>query len=258
VEGHAWIETLPPNLAPQASLLHRFLDAVEADDRFRALEVGCSFARGTADELSDVDVGLWVADDGWTHVLATCDTLLRSLGGPVDSIEIEESWGHWFFVQYHDGVQLDVAAQRVSTAKGRMPDAVILLDRDGVLAQGYEPDSYHASKRSRRAWTFRAWFSLGNVAKYLDRGSLWEALDSLERARNDLLRIHAAKLEVPYPGFGVTSIFDVRGADVPPGFGDTFALAEPDDVRRAACALASLLEGYGTPPLATWTRSRLA
>jgi hypothetical protein len=126
VDGRAWIDELPASVAPRARVLRRLLDAVEADERFRALELQCSLARGNADELSDLD-----------------------------------------------------------------------------------------------------------------------------------LRLHAACLGAPYPEFGVTSILDVHGADVPSGLAGTYARADADDVRRAALALARLLEDYDPPPLAAWARERL-
>jgi hypothetical protein len=67
VEGRDWVEAL--ELAPQRELLRSLLVAVEADVRFRALEVGCSLGRGNADELSDADVGLWIDDESWEGAL---------------------------------------------------------------------------------------------------------------------------------------------------------------------------------------------
>lgn len=65
VDGRDLIDALPAALAPQARLLRRLLDAVEPDERFRALELYGSLARGNADADSDVDVRLWVADERW-------------------------------------------------------------------------------------------------------------------------------------------------------------------------------------------------
>lgn len=57
LDGRAWIDLLPQRVAPQAALLMRLLEAVEADQRVRALEIKGSMARGTADEYSDLDTG---------------------------------------------------------------------------------------------------------------------------------------------------------------------------------------------------------
>jgi len=53
---------LPDRLARHRSLLLHLLEEVEADARWRFLELSCSLARGNADELSDVDVGLGAAE----------------------------------------------------------------------------------------------------------------------------------------------------------------------------------------------------
>jgi hypothetical protein len=65
VEGREWIEALPASLERQAALPSRLLDLAEADRRFRAFEIQCSIARGARDELSDLDVGYLLADDGF-------------------------------------------------------------------------------------------------------------------------------------------------------------------------------------------------
>lgn len=252
VAGREWIQAL--ELAPQRELLLAFFAVVEADERFRALEVGCSFGRGTADEFSDVDVGLWIADVAWESALEDVDPMLRSLATAIDATGLDRPWGRWFFVQYADGRQLDVAAQRASTAQGRPPDAVVLFDRDGILRTRTAQEPVDR----RDEWAFLAWFALGNVPKYLARGSPWEALSALEQARSELLRLHAANVGADNAEFGITSIFDTPGGDVPPGLADTYPRPEPADIRRAANALAELLSAaHAEPPLAGWIKVQL-
>lgn len=150
--------------------------------------------------------------------------------------------------------QLDVAAQRVSTAKGRPTDSVVLLDRDGILRDRFVPEPIER----RDEWAFLAWFALGNVPKYLARGSLWKALAALEQARSEYLRLYAAMVGAANPGFGVTSICDTPGVDVPPQLADTYPRANARDIRRAARALAELMSAVPErPPLARWVEDRL-
>jgi hypothetical protein len=257
VDGRAWIDRLPARLARQAELLRRLLDAVEPDERFRALELQCSLGRGNADELSDLDAGLWIADAAWEDAAPDAIALLRGLDEVVDSFVDANPPGPWIVVHYASGIEIDAVARRASQAKGRVPDSVVLLDRDELLAAPHEPPSYRADEARLEEWRFLAWFDLGNIAKYLDRRALWEALWRLENVRMNVARLHAARLGVPYPEFGVTSIFDVDGADVPAGFGDTYAQPDLDDVRRAALACARLLDEFDPPPLAAWVRERL-
>lgn len=257
IDGRAWIERLPSTLSVQAELLRALLDAVERDGRLRALELQCSLARGNADPLSDLDVGIWIADDAWDGAADAVVALLRGLGDAVDTFVQSDPPGPWVVVHYATGVEIDASALRASEAKGRAPDAVVLLDRDGLLAAPYEPRSYRADAARLSEWSFLAWFDLGNIAKYLDRGALWEALWRLENVRTNVARLHAARLGVPYPEFGVTSVFDVDGADVPEGFGETYARPDIADVRRAALACVRLLDAFDPPPLAPWVRGRL-
>ena len=251
MDGRAWVSVI--ELVPQRDLLLLLLDAVETDDRFRALEVGGSFGRGTADELSDVDVELWIADAEWDAALDSVGPMLRALGSVVDVLSLERPWGKWF-IQYTDGCQLDVAAHRASTAEGRGADSVVLVDRDGILDNVRVP----GSTDRRDEWAFLGWFELGMVAKYLDRESLWEALEALGQARSEFLRLHAANVGARDPQFGVSSIFDARGGHVPPQLAQTYPRAEPAEVRRAARELARLLAAArDAPPLAQWVVARL-
>ena len=252
MEGRDWVAAL--ELVPQRELLLSLLDAVEADVRFRALEVGCSLARGNADELSDVDVGLWIGDEWWDGALNDLEPLLRRLASTVDAVGFDAPWGRWFFAQYADGRQLDVAAQRASTAQRRPPDAVVLFDRDGIL----EARGARKPVDRRAEWAFLAWFELGNVPKYIARGSVWEALGALEQARSEFLRLYAANIGAANPEFGVTSIFDAPEGDVPPRLAQTYSSPDGDGIREAARVLASLLtDAWAPPPLAEWVEHKL-
>jgi hypothetical protein len=142
VDGRAWIDSLPSRLEPQRNLLRALADAVDRDPRFRALALGCSIARN-ADELSDIDVGLWTTDEAWPEAAETTRDL-----------------------------------RRASDAKGRVPELIVLLDRDGLLATPYEPPSLRADPERIREWRFLAWWELGNVATYLDRCSKASATSS--------------------------------------------------------------------------------
>ena len=252
MEGRDWVEAL--ELAPQRELLRSLLDAVEADPRFRAVEVGCSLGRGNADEFSDVDVGLWIADEWWDKVLVDLESLLRQLGDAVDAAGFDAPWGRWFFAQYADGCQLDVAAQRASAALRRPPDSVVLLDRDRIL----EVRTAKKSGDRRAEWAFLAWFELGNVPKYIARGSVWEALGALEQARSEFLRLYAANSGSAQPEFGITSIFDVPGGHVPPRLAETYARPDVDEIREAARVLSGLVsDAWERPPLAEWVEPKL-
>jgi hypothetical protein len=78
------VEALPPQLSRQRGLLVRLLDRVEPDERFRAMELQCSLPCGAADELSDIDAGLYAADDVWEPAVAAVPELVRAVGATYD------------------------------------------------------------------------------------------------------------------------------------------------------------------------------
>jgi predicted nucleotidyltransferase len=230
----------------------RLLEAVEADQRLRALQIRGSVARGVADEHSDLDTCVWIADDEYEAALGDLPALARAVGTPLD-ILFETPGSPYLFVQFVDGVQLELSTRRASEAKGWIAGVVVLLDRDGLLQHRYEP----AAAWDVRLWLGWAWMHLFDVDKYLRRGSLWEALIKLEEARALLLRHHAAETGVTDPEFGITSILDFGGT-LPDRLEETVAGLDADDLRRAACACAELLATYEQRPFADFVLGRLA
>jgi predicted nucleotidyltransferase len=250
-DARDWIARLPPVVAPQARVLARLLDAAEADARIRALQVRGSLPRGTADEHSDVDALLRIADDEYERTLADMPSLVRSLGPTLDVL-FETPGSPFLFVQFADGVQLELSGRRASEARGRAPDVVVLLDRDGLLAEPYEP----SPPWDRDLWLGWAWMALSGVDKYLRRGALWEALTALEKARTLLLRHHAAVTGIEDPELGITSILDFGGT-LPDRLDETVAALDAADVRRAAHVCAQLLERYERRPFGALVLERL-
>lgn len=255
-----FVDGLAPALARHASILRRLLEALERDARFRALELQCSVARGAGDELSDLDLGIWVADDALDGALADLPGLLRGVDETVDLLDQEwDGAARRFFVQYASGVQVDAVALPARRAQGRVPEAVVLLDRDGLLAEPYEPPSRATRPGDRREWAFLAWIALADLDKYLRRSSLWEARERLEEARRQLLRLHAAAAGAAYPSFGLTALLDEDVA-LPAAVEGTVAGLDAEDLREAARACAGLLVDVGGAalPIAAWVQARLA
>lgn len=251
-DPRAWVRSLPRVVAPQAAVLLRLLDATHADPRIRALRVRGSIARGTADEYSDLDTRIWIRDEEYDAVLADLPTLVRSIGPTLD-ILFETPGSPYLFVQYADGVQLELSSGRASEASGRDHGVVVLLDRDDLWAQPSRP----APAWDRDLWLGWAWIALYDIDKYLRRDSLWEALTTLEKVRLLLLRHHAAATGMRDPEYGVTSLLDY-GGPLPAGLESTVAGLDAAEIRRAAFACAELLAAHGRRPFADLVSSRLA
>ena len=81
-----WLATMPGQVAGQRRLLESLITTAENEPAFRWLEVGGSLARGTGDELSDIDAGLGGADDGWDEGLAAAADLLELVTGKARSV----------------------------------------------------------------------------------------------------------------------------------------------------------------------------
>jgi hypothetical protein len=251
-DARAWIAALPDAIGRQRALLGRLLDAVEADERLRAFRIGGSVARGTADEHSDLDTRAWIDDAAYDAALADLPALVRSAGDALDVL-FETPGSPYLFVQYRDGVQLELSTERASAATGRPPGWVVLVDRDGLL----EPERESFDAGNAGLWQGLAWMKLSDADKFLRRGSLWEALTALEEARSRLLRHVAAADRLRDPEYGITSILDYGGS-VPAGLELTVAHLDEAELRSAALACAELLSTYGRRPFADDVLRRLA
>jgi predicted nucleotidyltransferase len=270
----AWLDALQAQLPRHAAMLDALLAICRADDRIRLLELQCSVARGAGDELSDLDVGMAVRDDAWVEVADELPDLLRGIAEPVDLLaHAMPEWGgrphRRLFVQYADGRQIDLVVQPASAMRGRVPAAIVLHDPDGLLAEERVVDAATATLDDLRTWDMLGWESLANVAKYLQRGSAWEALARLTEARDLALRLWAAAEDVPYPVFGLTSLLDADPPRLPDGLDATAARADLGELAVAARACAELLRRasagarrrLGSPdpesPMDAWVNERL-
>jgi predicted nucleotidyltransferase len=251
-DARDWISALPAAVALQAALLLRLLEAVEADQRVRAFSLTGSMARGRADELSDLDTRVWVNDDQFDSMLAHLPSLARAAGEPLDVL-FETPGSPFLFVQYVDGVQLELLAVRTSEVNTGVGGHVILLDRDDLLRDAPEP----APPWDLELWAGWAWMRLFDLDKHLRRGEIWRAFMKLQEARNLLLRHHAAATGIPAPELGLTSVLDFTG-ELPARLEETVSQLDPADLRRAANACAELLADYERRPFTDLVQARLA
>lgn len=238
------ISALGDDLAVQRSLLHRLLDAVEADGRWEWLELSCSVAVGRGDALSDLDLGLGYAGTV-APAVETVTAMLRGLGPVVDlSAQAYEGRPRWW-VQYSDGGQIDLVVMAAQDRPGRPLGSVALLDRAGRLVQTFIPSVWSAGAADPTNWLLDGWEALSDVAKYLQRGSVLEAIEQLHRARGRIYQLWAVGEAVPYPAFGIVSLLDDQPPCLPPGVEDTYAVASPGSVQAAAVAASDLLAAAG-------------
>jgi hypothetical protein len=215
------------------------------------LELSGSLGRGAGDESSDVDAGIGVDDSAPLDRLRDKALLVvRGFAAVADALvqPYGERSSH-LVVQYADGRQLSLVVMPADDRPGLPPGAVALLDRTGQLATPWQPAVLHASAEQQREWAFLAWWGLGDVAKHARRGSVWRALTALNEVRDCALRLHAAALDVDYPGFAAVSL-ENAGVPVPqglwatlPGSPDAASLLEAGNAMAAI--LGELTAGHG-------------
>jgi hypothetical protein len=118
----------------------------------------------------------------------------------------------------------------------------MLYDPDGLRSEPWDETVLQADAAAVYEWTFTGWIALSNLAKYLQRGSLWEAHESLYEARRQVWRLWAVAQGLRYPGYGLTTVFDHPDAGAPAGMEQTVALLSAADLHRAALVCATLLD----------------
>lgn len=242
VDGGAWLEQLPAELAAQRRLLERLLAVCENDEGVRWLTVGCSLARKAADPLSDLDLALGVTDEQLDTACTRVRSAVETLG------DVVESFAHQLpgitlphqriFAQYADRTQIDLVVVPASQATFSSA-TVALYDADRRLVLQAKPSPTPPIKV--REWAFLALCALADLGKYLRRRSPWEAMERLHQARGELWKLIAVMLEVPDPQYGLTSLLDFAPDQVPADMTTTVSDLQPDHLLAAAGHVARLL-----------------
>jgi hypothetical protein len=204
-------------------------------------------ARGAADTWSDVDAAIGVRDGAVAELTDTVWARLarEANAGDAQIVDIlrtafgsPERPGIRSFVQFADGTQLDLVLVDASSRPGRAPDEVVLCDKDGRLAESFVPSVDIVTAEQIHEWAFLGWIALADAAKYLRRGSLWEAHQRLHEVRDRIWALWAAAKGARYPVFGLSQALDHDPDDLPQGIGRT--AADLDPVRLHAALLASV------------------
>jgi len=235
-----WLDQLPEELSAQRRLLQQLRDWCELEEEVRWLTVGCSFERGNADWLSDIDVAIGVREEDLEEAVRRVRLMLGELGDLVESYDylLPLSFPlRRFFAQYRDRTQVDLTVGFSPVVN--MPRSVVLYDPEGAVhILGDEVLQPKADEV--RVWACQAWEALANVGKYIRRASYWEAVDQLHEARTNLFRLWALAERAPQARYGVTALID-SGARMPPGVDKSIPGKGLAEVLAAAGYLAEML-----------------
>jgi hypothetical protein len=247
----------------------------ERDPVIRILVVGCSLGRGAADELSDVDAMYAVVDTAWRDAVRESAAVVRRNGDVIDMYQqvIEPPdrelppYQHTF-AQYASGVQLDLVVAVARERQSPRPDWVVLYDPDERI--GGDAKASAATEAQVRQWMYVALVHLSACAKYLTRGSLWEAQAQLDATRAELWRLWAVAERIADPQYGLTAVLDAPDTPMPGNIEATVASLDRRALRSAAMSCGELLvwtwpraistvatADLAMPPLAEWVLKQL-
>lgn len=274
-DAQLWLESLPKELAPHREVMLELMREAERDPAIRMLVVGCSLGRGAADELSDVDAMYAVAETAWPAAVRDSAAVVRRAGDVIDMhqqiIEPGNRELHPYqhtFAQYASGVQLDLVVAVAQERQAPRPDWVVLYDPDGRISG--EAKTIPATEEQVRRWMHIALVHLSACAKYLTRGSLWEAHAQLDAARAELWRLWAVAERIADPQYGLTAVLDAPDAPMPGNIEATVAGLDRRALRSAAMSCGELLvwtwpraisavatADLAMPPLTEWVLKQL-
>jgi hypothetical protein len=245
----SWISDLERTLPDQAAVIARLGAAVESNECWRSLVVGCSLGAGRGDLLSDIDAGIGYSEELPADSLEGEGLrLVEQVGDVVDVlVHRYDGWpddSRRFAVEYEGGVQLDLTTFRGPWRRTRDME-IAIVDKDGNLATIEPKPAEEVAERLRRdarEWAMLGWWAVSDAAKYLRRGSLYEATEGIRAARECSLRLSAAAGGIPDAQYGLTSLLDYEPFALPAHLAETYC--RPDDaaaVADAAAAVAALL-----------------
>ena len=176
------------------ALITRLVERCAADERVVAAFLGGSRVRGGADDLSDYDISVIVADASYGGLIAEKDGFVRLLGEPL----FLEDFGNEnvAFVIFADGVELELLFFREGDLRSiRSGPHHVLYDRAGILSglefppPDLDPGEQMLELRNLLFWF---WHDLGHFTAAIERGQLWWAAGQLEQLRHhcvSLIRI---------------------------------------------------------------------
>jgi predicted nucleotidyltransferase len=167
--------------------------AAMREQRVVAMTIWGSFARGTADWYSDLDLGLVSEDDDVQHVSRTAREIAES-SGPVVAAYPGEHFGEpdMVTVLYEDLIHLDLTAIGLSAfAARRLPADFMLWERKelsslvgraGEDVEEQEIPPGDLGGMDQKMWTW-VWYAQSKIL----RGEVWEAYDSINYMRTFVL-----------------------------------------------------------------------
>lgn len=190
-----------------AEKLEAALSLFRNDPSVIGIVLGGSFAVGTPDEYSDLDLYLVIEDADFTDVFNKRETRARSLGNPLSWFVADHNPAgqHDHIVLYDDFVKIDFIYLRRSELPlyGKFRQFRVLHDPVGAvhgsLSEQAKPSygKVDIAITNQKFWGW-VWYTFGKLM----RGEIWEALEATAFMRaHALIPLINAKNELGNEGF---------------------------------------------------------
>ena len=172
-------------------IMNRFVAACQADARVVAATLYGSYASGTADAYSDLDLGLITTDAAYEDFVAERETFLRLLGEPLLLEDFDLP--NLVCVIFPGGTEVELALGRESQFQSTHGGPYrVLLDKKNLLARAVFPRSQPAPAEQRETlhrllcWF---WHDLSHFIAAMGRRQLWWAYGQLEALRRSCVNL---------------------------------------------------------------------
>jgi hypothetical protein len=204
------------------ALRDALLERARNDERVVAAAITGSWAAGTADDWSDIDLAFGVAGESLEPVLADWTAHLVEEHAAVHHWDVP--WGAWIYRVFllPNFLELDLAFVQATEFAATSPNFRLVFGEHST-APGRSFDA--------TATIGTAWHDVRHARAYLDRGKLWAALYFVNDLREQTIALACARLGLPAATF--------RGVDALPeavrvALGPTIpASAKEPELRRA-------------------------
>jgi predicted nucleotidyltransferase len=224
--------------------LERFIAAAQADERIVAVLLYGSHAAGTADEFSDLDLGVVTADGRLDEVMGEREALIRAIGEPLFLDDFGNPANVHAILAGGQVVELIFSSASELEVEGPYR---VLLDKAGLEPKAKVEEAAPSAEEVRRL-VCAFWHDVEHVATALGRGHLLWAHGGLEQLRATCLRLArlraGADREDDEPYWKVDEALDppIRAAVLA-----TIVPPEPAQMRDAALALVRLYQSLAEP-----------
>ena len=177
----------------QQATLARFTAASQGDERVIASFLGGSYAAGTSDPYSDLDLYLITTDEAYPQFFSEREAFLRQLGEPVFQEDFNGFGFDMLIFIFSDGVEGELAFGRASAFDHLHGGPFMLLvDKKGLLTGksfAWNKPTAASQRETLRHMMYWFWRDLSHCAVALARQRLWTAQGHLEELRRTCVNL---------------------------------------------------------------------